>query len=765
MTGDPRTVAARVIDEILARPRHLVLGALVAGLLVAPVVSVGAALVLAGLVLVAGTRARRPGLAVALAAGLLAGVATADARLAAAERPSIAPFLQRPLTGRVVVLDPVRRRAFGGWSVAARLATGPAKGARLVLRGPGRVRLPALTVGDELLVRGRLVPLADWERNEAVRGARAAVALDAARPTGRARRGPAGALDGARRRAEQAVTNGLPPPQAALARGMVLGQDDALDEATRDEFRASGLSHLLAASGQNVALLALLATSGLALLGAGLRLRFAAALVLVALYVPLAGGGPSILRAGVMGGAALVAGLAGRPASRGYALLLAAAATIALNPRAPSDVGWQLSFAAVIAIAVLAPRWRAWLLRRRVPVAVAEALALTAAATVGTAPLLAVHFERLSVVSLPANLVAAPAVAPVVWLGTLSALAGQLGTAGGAVAAVLNGIAAFPLGFVGWVAHVAASAPHATLAVALGGPAAVMAAYIALGALVVSPIARGVAVGVLVAAASVAGWQRLHPPSPPRELTVSFLDVGQGDATLVQHGRRAILVDTGPPGGPVLDRLRAAGVRRLDLLVLTHAQLDHEGAAPAVLDRVPVGTVLDGGAGWHTAQRPAIEAALRRHVAARRIAPAAGQVLRVGPLRVDVLWPPAAAPGVAPTGDPNDRAVVARVSEGRFDVLLTADAESPVTLPLAHDAVDVLKVAHHGSADPGLPLLLGRLHPALAAIEVGRHNSYGHPNPVTLRELATVPRVVRTDRDGTVRVTVAAGRMTVRTHA
>jgi competence protein ComEC len=572
-------------------------------------------------------------------------------------------------------------------------------------------------------------------------------------------------VDGVRLRAERAVTAGLPPPQAALARGMVLGQDDALDDTTRNEFRASGLSHLLAASGQNVALLALLATSGLALLGAGLRARFAAALLLVAVYVPLAGGGPSILRAGVMGAAALVAGLAGRPGSRAYALLLAAAATVALNPRAPADVGWQLSFAAVVAIALLAPRWRGALVRRRVPVPLAETLALTAAATVGTAPLLAVHFERLSVVSLPANLVAAPAVAPVVWLGTLSALAGQLGAAGAGTAALLNVLAAFPLGFVGWVAHVAASAPHATVAVGLGGPVAVAGAYAGLGAVVVSRGVRAVAVGALAAVAIVAGWERAHPPGPPRDLTVSFLDIGQGDATLVQHGDRSILVDTGPPDGPILDRLRSAGVRRLDLLVLTHAQLDHEGAAPAILDRVPVGTVLDGGAGWRTSQRPAIDAALRRHPSARRVAPVAGEVLRVGPLRLDVLWPPAAAVGTPPAGDPNDRAVVARVSEGAFEVLLTADAESPVTLPIARDAVDVLKVAHHGSADPGLPLLLRRLRPQLAAIEVGRQNPYGHPSPTTLRALAGVAQVVRTDRDGTVRLTVAAGRMTVRTHA
>ena len=299
----------------------------------------------------------------------------------------------------------------------------------------------------------------------------------------------------------------------------------------------------------------------------------------------------------------------------------------------------------------------------------------------------------------------------------------------------------------------------------LGGPIAVVCAYAGLGAVVASRRVRALAAGAVLAAGAPAAWGRVHPPRPPRELTVSFLDIGQGDATLIQHGARAILVDTGPPDGPLLARLRAAGVRRLDLLVLTHAQADHEGAAPAVLDALPVGAVLDGGAGTRSPQRAAIEAALRRH-AVRCLRPEAGEVLRAGPLRLDVLWP--ARPPDAATarlGDPNDRAIVARVSEGAFDVLLTADAESPITLPLRVPAVDVLKVAHHGSADPGLPALLTRLHAQLAAIEVGLHNPYGHPAPATLRDLRAVPRVVRTDRDGTVRVTVASGRMTVRTHA
>ncbi len=135
-------------------------------------------------------------------------------------------------------------------------------------------------------------------------------------------------------------------------------------------------------------------------------------------------------------------------------------------------------------------------------------------------------------------------------------------------------------------------------------------------------------------------------------------------------------------------------------------------------------------------------------------------MIAIGGLRFTVLWPPPRAPGWTAAGNPNDSALVTRLEADGISVLLTADAESPVLAPLDPAPVDVLKVSHHGSADPGLPQLLQHLHPRIAAIEVGRHNTYGHPVPATLAALkAAVPTVVRTDRDGTVRLHVLRGRM------
>ncbi len=753
-------------------PRHVVLYALAAGLGLGPVSPI-ATLAAAVLAAVVGRR----GLGLLAVAAVLGGAAFADARLAGLDAGSLRAMHGRHWEGRAVVLEPVREH---GAHASARV--------RLVdldeqavarLRVPGS-RPPGVPpshhawpeVGEVVALSGRVAPLDRFDAFQRRRGAHGALEVDRLRRTGAWRGGVAGALDRVRRRAEVGLARGLPPKEAALLRGMVLGQDERLSEAVRTEFQRSGLAHILAVSGQNVVLLAMLALAAGMVAGIGLRARLAVALALVVVYVPLAGGGPSIQRAGVMGGAGLVAALAGRPASRWYALGLAAAATLALNPRVSGEPGWQLSFAAVVGLLALVPRWREGLRRAGLPGPVADATAVTAAATVATAPLMAFHFEQVSLASLPANLAAAAAVAPVMWLGMVAIAAAQISPA---LCEPLNALNRPLLAYVEWVAHVAAQPPAAALPIRLGGPAALALTYAALAAALALAGRAGrwlvpdasrrffrgghrtlVAAAVAAAVACLVVVPALGTPRPPQpgDFVISFLNIGQGDATLLQHGGASILFDTGPPGGPILARLRQAGVRRLDALVLTHAQLDHEGMAVPITRTYHPRLVLDGGAGWNTPTQRGLRA---------NVVPAhQGQQLELGGIRLRLLWPPRPPPGWRPEGDPNNRAVVAIASVGSFDVLLTADAESDITGPLQLPPVEVLKVAHHGSEDPGLPALLARTKPAFAGIEVGRGNTYGHPTQPTLQELgAAVPHVYRTDRDGTVRLHVTAAGVTV----
>lgn len=753
---------------VRAHPRHVVLAALVAGLLLGRAEPAVVVLAAAGAAVVAGASWPAPAAVVAV----LAGAAFADARLVALDAGVLAEMHGRVVNTRVVVLEPVRERAGGPAAARVRVLDGPGRGEQAVLSARAWPR-PAnagtgvfdVAVGDIVAVSGPVGPLGFADAYQRLRNAHAAIDAVRVEPTGQRRGGVAGALDGVRRRAEAGLTQRLGASESALLRGMVLGADERLTPEVKDDFQRSGLAHILAVSGQNVMLLAILVIAAATLVGLPIRARLVIAALAIALYVPLTGAGPSIQRAGVMGIAGLVAALAGRPTQRWYALLLAAAATLALNPRTVQEPGWQLSFAAVAALlAGFTPLSEAF--KRHLPDPVADATALTLAATIGTAPLMALHFEEISVAALPANLLAAPAIAPVMWLGVIACAAAQVAAPLATPFALLT---APLLVYVQHVARLTASTPlsvveiHASAPLVLVGWAApALLAAVALRRwsgrpqrrrLRLVPVAASLILAATAAATATALSRRGTAPPPPGVLRVTFLDIGQGDATLIELDGTAVLVDTGKPDGPILQRLREAGVDRLDALMLTHAETDHEGAAPAVIARHRPRLIVDGGAGWSSP----VQRVLARHAVH---APAAGETITLGGLRFRVLWPPRRPAGWRATGDPNDNALVMRLEAEGVSVFLSADAESPVLGGLALSPVDVLKVPHHGSADAGLPGLLERLRPRIAAIEVGEENTYGHPAPSTTRALAAaVKTVVRTDRDGTVRVHADDGRL------
>jgi competence protein ComEC len=602
--------------------------------------------------------------------------------------------------------------------------------------------------------------------------------------------------DEIRMRASDALGRGMPAREAELARGFVLGQDDRIDESTVEDFRRSGLSHLLAVSGQNVALLALLAMPLLAVLGMPLRTRLVWILGAIVVYVPLAGAGPSIVRAGVMGSLGVLATLAGRRSSRLYALAVAAALALAIDPHVAADAGWQLSFAAVLGILALAsPLRRAIVARtggRGWRGALAEGAALTVAATLATAPLIAFHFEAVSTTTLAANLLALPAVAPAMWLGMLVAAGGQVP---GFPLALLNLVNAPLLAYIAQVAEWCGRPSWAYLQVRLG-LAGLVVSYLALAAAVIGgpPLLRrhrlatfrrrpspadgpksdpyirfsarrrrirrvavaGIAgVGIVVTAWSGGGAGASGPASG---LRVTFLDVGQGDAILLQPARSpALLVDGGPPGDGLAAKLRAAGAGRLAVAIVTHEQSDHAGGIEELLGSVPVAELAYARIGRRL--RGDAEAA-----GAVPVRIAAGDTLRAGRLRVEVLWPPRELLAAPLAGeDPNAQALVLLVRWRRFSMLLTADAEAEA-VPVDPGPLDVLKVAHHGSEDAGLGSLLDLADPRLAVISVGDDNPYGHPAPATLQALAAhrVP-TLRTDLDGTVTLEVSDGAVEIET--
>ena len=555
-----------------------------------------------------------------------------------------------------------------------------------------------------------------------------------------------------RQRASAGLGQGMPSREATLARGFVLGEDEEIDAKTEEDFRRSGLSHLLAVSGENVTLLALLAMPVLGMLGISLGERLLWALALIAVYVPVAGAGPSIQRAAVMGALGLLATLGGRRASRLYALALAAGVTLAIDPAVAADVGWQLSFAAVLGILLLAPPLRGRLLGLLGPGrwrrALGEGVAVTVAATLATAPLIAFHFETVSTTTLVANVLALPAVAPAMWLGMCSGALAQLP---GVPLAPLNEFDALLLAYIAQVASWCAAPSWAELKVHLDG-AGLLVAYLVLGFALLAcwrwPRS------IVAAAAILVCWLPLPWPGsaraePPAGLHVEVLDVGQGDAILLRPADApAVLVDGGPPGDGLGRKLSEIGVDRLGAAIVTHDQADHAGGIEELLGSLPVERVL-----FARIHRGLLARAVAAGAEPQRIA--AGSELRSGSLRLRVLWPPPALLALPLSDqDPNQQALVIEARWHDFSMLLTADAEAE-SVPIEPGPIDVLKVAHHGSDDAGLASLLERTRPRLAVISVGQGNPYGHPTPQTLQTLQEhgVP-TLRTDRDGEVDIAV-----------
>jgi competence protein ComEC len=586
-----------------------------------------------------------------------------------------------------------------------------------------------------------------------------------------------------RDRAAEGLGRGMPSREAELARGFVLGQDEGIDPETAEDFRRSGLSHLLAVSGENVTLLALLAMPLLGALGIPLRERLLWVLALIAVYVPVAGAGPSIQRAGVMGAVGVLATLAGRRSSHLYALALAAIVTLAVDPKVATDIGWQLSFAAVLGILALAAP-----LRRAISARIgtgawrhtlAEGLAVTIAATLATGPLIAFHFETLSTTTLIANVLAMPAVAPAMWLGMASAAASQVP---GLPVELLNGLDAVLLAYIAQVATWCGRPSWAEVHVRLGViglvvsylmlvaavPAVVRlarrrrVAAARLGPASLMPAPRRARQGVLLLLAILGALGAVAlllvprgspgPPDPVSGLRVEVLDVGQGDAILLRPAHApAVLVDGGPPGDNLAVKLGAAGIDALGAAVVTHDQSDHAGGIEELLGRFPVARLLYGRLG-----RGPLGEARAAGVTPVRIA--AGDEVRSGGLRLEVLWPPPelfAEPAMGE--DPNQLALVMLARWRGFTMLLSADAEAE-SVPIDPGSIDVLKVAHHGSDDAGLGALLDRVRPSLAVISVGAGNPYGHPTAGTLATLAAHGvRTLRTDRDGDIVVDVDRG--------
>ncbi|MYW65657.1 MBL fold metallo-hydrolase [Streptomyces sp. SID8379] len=620
-----------------------------------------------------------------------------------------------------------------------------------------------------LRIRGGLAPpLTDGDRVAAV----LRVGADDRPEVVGAPSGPqrlAGTLRGGLREA----TEGLPADARALLPGLVIGDTARVAPELHAAFQATDLLHLMAVSGANFTILLalLIGPAGTAHLverrglapRAGFSLRTTALLggVLTLGFVVVCRPEPSVLRAAACGLIALLAVATGRRRSLIPALATAVLLLVLYDPWLARSYGFLLSVLATGALLTLGPRWSAALRGRGVPGRLAEALGAAAAAQAVCAPVVAVLAARVSLVAVPCNLLAEFAVAPATVLGFAALAAAPVAMP---VAKFLAWCAGWPTGWIAGIARTGAALPGSGVDWPGGWRGG---ALLAVGTVVLVAVGRRVLKSPWVSGACVllllllvvqpAPLARVITGWPPPGWRLVMCDVGQGDALVLAAGSGAgVVVDAGPD--PVLvDRcLRSLGVTRIPLVLLTHFHADHVAGLSGVLRGRSVGAIETTGF-----EEPVDQVAFVRGLAKEHGIPmvraAAGERRRSGPLDWEVLWP---LPGPEPAPDgPNDASVTLLVRTGGLTLLLLGDLEPAAQRALSRTgagarlpAVDVLKVAHHGSAYQD-PELLRRAAPRLALISVGADNPYGHPAPRTLAALRSRgTAVLRTDRDGAVAV-------------
>jgi competence protein ComEC len=675
-------------------------------------------------------------------------------RLHELDRSVLAARIGDPADARVVVTGPPSRSPF-----AVRVAAEVRRFDGVALRERVLLELPAGRAppqGAVLELRARPVaprgPETGFDERGWLERRGVHVVLHASGPwrvVGR-RGGIGGVGDRLRTAIAGALALGTSGERRSLVTGVVLGADEGIDPELRDAFKASGLYHLLAVSGQNIVLIGF-GVLGLAYV-AGLARPVGHALAIVAIlaYALAVGWQPSVVRAAVAGCLASVAWLLSRQSDRWHTMAAGAVVLLAWTPRSLLEPGFQLSFAAVAAIFLAMPRLRRLQEGYPLPGRLVEVVGISAACGGVTAPILWLQFGVIPLWTVPANALAEPAMPVLLGCGLAASLLAPVLPPAAVALSWLSGLAA---AWIAFSARLIASLPYAQTSsrvVALSLVAAI-AALVGLRAL--APYRRRAAVLLAVALVPLfeLAWWAAHPSprwSPPAGLRVSFLDVGQGDGILLETPQGAMLVDAGPPEAHVDRQLRRLGLHALAALVITHAHRDHVGGAPAVLEHLTVGAVLDPLQPGQGADERALRRTARR-LAVPLVPARVGHTYRLGRLRLRILWPDHAG---SPDENPHLHGTVVLASFGALDILLTGDSESEVTRSLPLRPVEVLKVAHHGSEDPGLADELAVLRPRVAVISVGAHNDYGHPRAETLAALHARPglRVYRTDESGRV---------------
>ncbi|MFZ2227153.1 MAG: ComEC/Rec2 family competence protein [Candidatus Nanopelagicaceae bacterium] len=552
----------------------------------------------------------------------------------------------------------------------------------------------------------------------------------------------------------------------ALIPGMVLGDTSLQSEQLRDEMRRAGLTHLVAVSGANFAIISLFALWCMQWFFRSLRVRLILTSLVLASFIALVRPSPSVLRAAAMASVVLVARGIGKRSDALPALGFAMGAVVIGDPWQARDPGFALSVLATAGLLLLAPRIANWL-GRFIPTRFANAVSLPTAAVIMCAPVLVALSGYLGLMTVLANLLVAPVVAPITVFGFIAAL---LSPVLPGVSGILLALISYPSEWIVRVAHWAAKFPVLQISTGLGGFIGGLVVILCLVALVFLWRTHRTLIALSVAIILFLSWNSQWPGG---DWQIANCDVGQGDSLVINLGdHRGLVIDAGPDA-TLEDRcLTQLGIRSIPLLVLTHFHADHvEGLAGLMRGRT-VGQV------WVSNNKdPLFESSQVGEWLGNRelVEPRKGAIASLpssrGPITIKVLWPlndsATTAVGSAEGSVINNSSVVLEIAGPDFSLLAAGDvepeAQSEILPFLRH--VDIYKVSHHGSARQ-VNAFMERLSPELSIISVGAGNPYGHPAAQTLATLDRLrSRIYRTDKNGAIAIVARTHRLTVHTSA
>lgn len=617
---------------------------------------------------------------------------------------------------------------------------------------------------------------------------------------------PLGWIYSLRERLSQSLAEVLPEPQVSLAQAIVLGIRDNISSSVWDDFSHTGTAHLLAISGLHLSILAGMVVSlGIWLMGRRRYLYIWLALGAIWVYATLTGMRPPIVRAAIMASLFLTADLVGRQRSAITALAFAAAIMVGLNPRILWSASFQMSFMAMVGLILLAPLFQAG--ARKLVNAVwsedkpgaaianfaADSFGVTLGALVGVGPLIAYYFGIVSFVAPIATFLTLPALPGIIVTGVS---AGGLGLLTPPTSWAIGWLAWSLLSYVLEVVKAFAAIPlsyreiapvnptllwgyYATLATALwlnshrwqaSTPLTLARSGVNRMTNTVTRLPKKWVVPLLLVTAILVSLA--VATMPDNKLHISFLNVGQGDAILIQRGRQQVLVDGGPSPQAItmeLGKKMPFWDRTIELVILTHPSADHVTGLIEVMNRYQVRQVLypdlDFNSDVYHQWLKSVEEKYIKYSTAQ-----AGQRIDLGDGAVIEVLNPATPLLSGTESDLDNNGVVLRIVMGKVSFLLTADTMWEAEFELVAHRADlnstVLKVAHHGSNTSTTPQFLAVVDPQLAVISVGEDNRYGHPTPEVMTRLEQKvgsENIYRTDKQGTIEFITDGERLWVKT--